>query len=272
MDEHVNRLLDLDVRREVAVALVPVGYALGITNGPSLEIGPLELKAIPVSNYEIDFPAIREMHEASSLVRRGSPRQFSQAPITFAELSTILYTAAQRIPADYANPQTSPLNDMYLIVNSVDGLRSGCYLYHRESKTLELTRQGEFRHEAGLLALNQALGADAAINVFFLTDLKGHCTGSAIAGTELRHWTPASRRAECILRRMPWNRVLRGSRSTMTQWWTSFRPTPRAKMSCSWWSSVDGPGGGNHGKSGQSAAFGEYVHQTVCDSRPVAGC
>ena len=217
VDEQVNRLLDLDVRREVAVALVSVGYAPGVTNGPSLEIGPLELKTIPVSDYEIDFPAIREMHEASSLsskqevlawrkraaqltespasrkaisikpysaeevprdsietviVRRGSPRQFSQAPITFAELSTILYTAGQGIPADYANPQSSALNDMYLIINSVDGLRSGCYIYHRESKTLELTRQGEFRHEAGLLALNQALGTDAAVNVFLLTDLK----------------------------------------------------------------------------------------------------
>ena len=37
---------------------------------------------------------------------------------------------------------------------------------------MELTRQGEFRHEAGLLALNQALGTDAAVNVFLLTDLK----------------------------------------------------------------------------------------------------
>lgn len=37
---------------------------------------------------------------------------------------------------------------------------------------LELMRRGEFRREAGQLALNQALGADASVNVFFLADLE----------------------------------------------------------------------------------------------------
>ena len=37
---------------------------------------------------------------------------------------------------------------------------------------LESIRLGEFRCEAGQLALNQALGADASVNVFFLVDLE----------------------------------------------------------------------------------------------------
>ena len=67
VDEPVNRLMSLDTQRELALALIPIGHAPGIVAGPSPKIDPLELKTLPVSDYEIDFPAIREMHEASSL-------------------------------------------------------------------------------------------------------------------------------------------------------------------------------------------------------------
>jgi SagB-type dehydrogenase family enzyme len=57
-------------------------------------------------------------------------------------------------------------------VNSVNGLESGAYAYHRETKGLELIRAGRFRPEAGQLALNQDLGADASVNVYFMTSLR----------------------------------------------------------------------------------------------------
>ena len=63
------------------------------------------------------------------------------------------------------------MNQLYLIVNAVDGLQAGTYVFHRELNTLELLRQGDFRPEAGQLALGQALAADASVNVFFLTNL-----------------------------------------------------------------------------------------------------
>ena len=70
VDEAVNRLLDLDARREVAVALVPIGAGREVDGAAAPPIGPLSLETVPISDRELDFPPIREMHDASSL-RRG---------------------------------------------------------------------------------------------------------------------------------------------------------------------------------------------------------
>ena len=66
-----NRLISLDTQREVALAIISVGNASEVVAGPSPKIDPLELNTAPVSVYEIDFPAIREIHGASSLKDRG---------------------------------------------------------------------------------------------------------------------------------------------------------------------------------------------------------
>jgi SagB-type dehydrogenase family enzyme len=219
-DESVDRLLDLDTHREVSLALVAIGHAPEAITEQSPEIMPLGLKTVPVSDIEIDFPAIhaiQEMHEESSLasladvrawsesamvtgkpspsgtqypldsypddkaptdsietviIRRGSTRKFSREPITFAGLSTILEKAASQIPSDFLPPHSSSLNQMYLIVNAVDGLQSGSYAYHRDSQMLQLIRQGDFRREAGQLGLGQPLAADASVNVYFMIDLE----------------------------------------------------------------------------------------------------
>ncbi len=104
--------------------------------------------------------------------RRGSTRQFSRDPLTLAQLSTILDRSTRGIPADFLDPFGSHLNDLYLIVNSVVGLRAGTYFYRWEEKSLELLKPGEFRDKAGYLGLEQQLPADAAVDVFFLADLK----------------------------------------------------------------------------------------------------
>lgn len=104
--------------------------------------------------------------------RRGSTRQFSRDPITMAELSTMLDRATRGIPVDFLDPLGSHLNDLYLIVNNVVGLAAGAYVYHWEEKLLELLKRGEFRDKAGYLGLEQQIPADAALDVFFLADLK----------------------------------------------------------------------------------------------------
>ncbi|QSX00504.1 SagB/ThcOx family dehydrogenase [Haloterrigena alkaliphila] len=62
--------------------------------------------------------------------------------------------------------------DAYLIVNGVDGLEAGTYHYHPDGGELERLRAGEFRQEASHLALDQRLAGDAAVCVYFLTDLE----------------------------------------------------------------------------------------------------
>lgn len=211
VDATVNRLLDLDTEREAAMELVSLGYAPAMSPGPAPEMPPLDLETEPISPYERTFPAILEMHAASSLenedevanwrgessplempapsdrlvdlepstdeemprdaiepviVRRGSTRDFAHEPIAFRELSTILDRTLGPIPADVPR-----LNHPYLIVNAVDGLDPGTYVYRHDRRALELLEEGTFRREAGQLALGQALAADAAVNVYFLTDL-----------------------------------------------------------------------------------------------------
>jgi SagB-type dehydrogenase family enzyme len=216
VDQQVNSLLDLDTRREVAFSMVPLGKASSRGQGsPSVEA--LGLPLLPLSKSEVDYPVMRELHEASSLtaseevselaknsrqssssastgklfalpkvpeselptdvieeviLRRGSTRHFAQVPITLAQLSSILEVVKGDLPCDFAQRPGAHLNDLYLVVNSVEGLASGSYFYVREQHSLELLRHGNFRKTSGYLGLEQQLPADASVNIFFLADLK----------------------------------------------------------------------------------------------------
>jgi SagB-type dehydrogenase family enzyme len=216
VDGTINRLLALETRREAALVLVPLGHVHESPIGPSPDPEPLSLNTLPISVNELEFPAISEMHGASSLtdeaevaswqgddpsmamphpsgrlvalnpyaesempqdsiesviVRRGSTRRFSQESITLRELSTVLEQATQGIPADFLGKSGAALNDIYLIVNAVEDLQPGAYVFRRDLKALELLKEGGFRQQAGYLGLNQPMPADASVDIFFLTDL-----------------------------------------------------------------------------------------------------
>ena len=68
VDAEVNALLDLDTRREVSLCLVPIGRTSEITSPEPGEAPLIGLETIPVSQREVEYPAMLEMHEASSLV------------------------------------------------------------------------------------------------------------------------------------------------------------------------------------------------------------
>jgi SagB-type dehydrogenase family enzyme len=119
----------------------------------------------PLNDGEIPRDTIEEV-----IIRRGSTREFSREPITFAHLSTMLDRATRGITADFVDPG-GVLNDVYLIVNAVEGLPAGAYFYNRAKTELELLRAGDFRKEAGYLGLGQAIPADCSVNVYFLTNL-----------------------------------------------------------------------------------------------------
>jgi SagB-type dehydrogenase family enzyme len=216
VDDELNRLLDLDTKREVTFSLVPIGYTKDVPPQRSPGVARLDLPLIPFSKTEVDYPVMREMHTTSSLIsskeviawrgkdrresrskpkeklislerpqdselpkdtieqtilRRGSTRQFAQKSISLSQLSAILDRSTRGIPADFIDPAGSQLNEMYLIVNAVEGLGSGAYFYHRGKRALELLRHGNVRSVAGYLGLEQQLPADASVAVFFLADL-----------------------------------------------------------------------------------------------------
>ncbi len=106
------------------------------------------------------------------ILRRGSSRQFARTPISLAQLSTMLDRATRSVSADFLDPTGSQLNDLYVIVHAVDGLDSGAYVFHRNRRLLECLKRGDFRDQAGSLGLEQQLPADAAVDIFFLADLR----------------------------------------------------------------------------------------------------
>lgn len=106
------------------------------------------------------------------ILRRGSTREFSPASISLTLLSDMLTAASRGVPADFLEPFGASLNDWYLIVNGVDGLPSGSYFFRREERALEQLRLGDFRSRAGYLDLEQELGQDASVDVYFLADLR----------------------------------------------------------------------------------------------------
>ncbi|HWH79958.1 MAG TPA: SagB/ThcOx family dehydrogenase [Candidatus Binatus sp.] len=221
IDATVDRLLGLDSRREAALSLVALGQ-----DGSSRRVGsppPIEtltLETAPLSKTEVDYPAMRAMHEASALeseeevtawreqgtaigeriqdktasvglfplqpapdeelpqdtieeviVRRGSTREFAHAAISFTQLSTMIDCATGGFDNDFVHRDEPPLNQLYLIVNAVDGLAAGAYVYRREQQALELLKAGDFRAAAGHLGLGQEIPADCSVNVYFLADL-----------------------------------------------------------------------------------------------------
>ena len=62
--------------------------------------------------------------------------------------------------------------DLYLIANSVDGLKSGSYHFDKNQNCLHLLREGDFRADAMHLGLNQALPLDGSVCVFYMADLE----------------------------------------------------------------------------------------------------
>lgn len=70
IDDEVNRLLGLDTGGEFALSLVSMGRAVPPAYGPVPPIEPLDLKVAPVSKRQIDYPAIRSIHQASSLYEK----------------------------------------------------------------------------------------------------------------------------------------------------------------------------------------------------------
>src|SRR5262245_33831291 len=166
VDDDVNRLLGLDADREAALELIAVGPA-GVAHAPPNIDAPPEHRVMPLSSTEVDYPLLREIHRASALAtpaavrawrgapapsprapagrvealpeasrragrtlgetiqHRGSTRQFSHEAIGARELATALWWAGRPIPADVP----SGLVDLYLVVNAVDDVAPGAYLY-----------------------------------------------------------------------------------------------------------------------------------------------
>ena len=168
----------LDSAEEVAAWRGPApssSKSSGVANSPQ-PAGPV-VQLQPLPDAEMPCDPIEQV-----ILRRGSSRQFARTPIGLRQLSTILDRATRGVPADFLvsnflvsyseAPFGTQLNDLYLIVHAVEGLESGAYVFHRDRRALECLKRGDFRDQAGYLGLEQQLPADAAVDIFFLANLR----------------------------------------------------------------------------------------------------
>src|SRR5207253_7682815 len=100
VDGEVNRLLDLDTRREVSLCLVPIGRK-SESSLPTLREAPaLGLETIPLSQREVEYPAMLEMHDASSLESVEEVHQWRTKPPVFPSPAPASEAVRlQRLPA-----------------------------------------------------------------------------------------------------------------------------------------------------------------------------
>jgi SagB-type dehydrogenase family enzyme len=91
VDNDVNQLLDLDTKREVTLSLVPLGTNSSVADS-SQPLRPLNYQVAPYSQSEVDYPLMRQAHEASSLEAPDEAKQWrsgsfiSEEPAATGEL------------------------------------------------------------------------------------------------------------------------------------------------------------------------------------------
>jgi Nitroreductase family len=200
----VELLLGLDGRREFPLCLLPLGRSkleIAPASSPS-EV--LELRTRPLSRTEYEFQAITAANEVGRLDppeqverwraraavpggaeeprgpgsvadsveevlrRRGSARRFGTAPMPAEVLVDVLERATGGVPTDHA-PDGSHLIEPYLVVNRVEGLERGAYVWG--DGELRLLREGDYRVDASFLCLDQRLGGTSAATMFLMTDV-----------------------------------------------------------------------------------------------------
>ena len=222
VDAAVNHLLGLDVDREAALELVPVGSETELA--PAGEPLPaIAADVLPLSSEEVDYPALRAIQEASSLraaeevrawragtppARRPPPHELTPLPpprrgagrslgdtiqhrgssrrFTHQPLTALeLSTALWAASCGVDADVPSELVDLYLVVNAVDGVAPGAYCYRPDRHALELLAAGDFRRESARLCLEQALGGDAAAVMYFLAPLDAILAGFGDRGYRL---------------------------------------------------------------------------------------
>ncbi len=197
IDDIVNHLLGLDSHREAAICAVTLGSGADYAAKPEVET--ISEPTEPLSKAEIEYPLIWRTHEATNLPhapalgqwldaqpghtqpassvqssaaledtigKRGSARHFKNVPITRPEFGGLLDAFTQPIAADFPS-----LSQAFVIVNNIEGLPKG--LYHSDTQAQRLPRleRGDFTTTATQLALDQPAAGEAAVNIYFITNL-----------------------------------------------------------------------------------------------------
>ena len=211
VERDVNGLLGIDVEKEGALVLAPVGVE-GPTAGIAPLVGLLDHAVVPLSSADVDYPVLRDAYFNSSFDSEAEVLDWREAPagpppttpapeLTRISLPPPKLAAGRSLTATVMRrgstrqfsgepisgvefstalfhatrgwPADVPagLVELFVNVHAVEGVEPGAYHYDRAGHGLELIRRGDFRRESGFLCLGQMLGGASSATVFFLADL-----------------------------------------------------------------------------------------------------
>jgi hypothetical protein len=104
------------------------------------------------------------------ILLRGSTRKFSRNPITFVQLSNLLYSLTKSIYSDFVGENS--VIDVYFIANAVTDIDNGAYFFNRKENTIDLLKADVHRNMSGYLCLEQSLFSDASAVFYMMTNLR----------------------------------------------------------------------------------------------------
>jgi SagB-type dehydrogenase family enzyme len=116
---------------------------------------------------------------SATIRRRGSCREFDDAPLSRRKLGTVLDRATRGVPGDWTpsgrDGQASErdglrFNDVYCLLTDVEEVPDGTYQFHPGDTTLERVGDADWRTKTHL-ALDQEWAGDAHANVYLVTDV-----------------------------------------------------------------------------------------------------
>lgn len=102
---------------------------------------------------------------------RRSIRRFKKQSIFQEDYLNILKQVQQPIPAESFEDI-----EIYSVINRVEGMETGLY------KGSHLIKSGDFSEKAGYLCVNQAIGRDSAVTLFFVSDYRNYQNAVQLAG------------------------------------------------------------------------------------------
>lgn len=128
------------------------------------------------NDYEKSFskniePIFNNTQSLSDVILlRGSTRKFSREPITFEQLSSILYGLGGPTPSDFGEKKS--FIDIYFIANDVINIQKGAYFFDRSNNTINLLKANIRRDISGYLCLEQTLFSDASVVFYIMSNIK----------------------------------------------------------------------------------------------------
>lgn len=106
-----------------------------------------------------------------TVLQRRSARRFKKESISKEDWFYILKELEQPIPAESLEEI-----DIYAVVNRVEGMLPGLY------KGTNLLKVGYFSEKAGYLCINQAIGRDSAVTLFFVSNYNNYQNAVQLTG------------------------------------------------------------------------------------------